>query len=251
MSRSTRVPLRKDGVDTMTTVKTSIERLSAGMYWLSEVRNLAGVPIDLSRRFVRTYKGQRGLWGGAEQREGRYYYATFLDLMELRIVNAFHISGVPWQRICKTAEYARQRFGTDFPFSHRRFQTDGKDIFDRSGYQIEQVSRGGQLAFAKIIGPSLFEPMDYVDDAPVRWYPAEEWGLETVGRNVIVDPRRSFGSPVISERFIPTDTLNLNFEAEGRDASMVARSYEISEASVWCAVRFEEELARRSTKINK
>ena len=142
MSRSTRVPLRKDGVDTMTTVSASIDRLSAGMYWLSEVRNLAGVPTDLSRRFVRTYKGQRGLWGGAEQREGRYYYATFLDLMELRIVNAFHISGVPWQRICKTAEYARQRFGTDFPFSHRRFQTDGKDILIAAVIRLSR-SRAG------------------------------------------------------------------------------------------------------------
>lgn len=243
--------LRKDGVDDMATARTSIERLSAGMYWLSEVRNLAGVPTDLSRRFVRTYKGQRGLWGGAEQKAGRYYYATFLDLMELRIVNAFHISGVSWQRICKTAEYACQRFGTDFPFSHRRFQTDGREVFDRAGNQIEQVSRDGQLVFAQIIGPSLFKPMDYVDDAPVRWYPAEEWGLRSVGRSVVVDPRHSFGVPVISERFIPTDTLNLNFEAEGRDASLVARSYEISEASVWCAVHFEQELARRSTKNDK
>jgi uncharacterized protein (DUF433 family) len=235
----------------MTTVSTSIDRLSAGMYWLSEVRVLAGVPTALSRRFVRTYKGQKGLWGGAEQRVGRYYYATFLDLMELRIVNAFHISGVSWQRICKTAEYACHRFETDFPFSHRRFQTDGREIFDRAGNQVEQVSRDGQLAFAKIIGPSLFEPMDYEDDAPVRWYPAEEWGLRSVGRSVVVDPRHSFGAPVISERFIPTDTLNLNFEAEGRDASSVARSYEISEVSVWCAVHFEAELARRSTKIDK
>lgn len=235
----------------MTTEKTSFDRLSAGMYWLSEVRTLAGVPTQLSRRFVRAYKAQRGLWGGADQRVGRYYYATFLDLMELRIVNAFHISGVSWHRICKTAEYACQRFETDFPFSHRRFQTDGREIFDQTSYQIEQVSGSGQLAFAQIIGPSLFEPIDYEDDAPVRWYPAEEWGLTTVGRGVIVDPLHSFGSPVVSERFIPTDTLHLNFEAEGRDASLVARSYEISEATVWSAVYFEQELARRAAIVDK
>ena len=220
------------------------------MYWLSEVRTLAGVPTQLSRRFIRTYKGQRGLWGGADQRVGRYYYATFWDLMELRIVNAFHISGVSWQRICKTAEYACQRFGTDFPLSHRQFQTDGKDIFDRSGYRVEQVSRDGQLAFAEIIGPSLFKPMDYVDDAPVRWYPAEEWGLRSVGRNVVVDPRLSFGAPVVQEHYIPTETLHLNFMAEGFDAHLVARSYEVSEETVWHAVRFEEELARRSNNTS-
>ncbi len=235
----------------MTIARTSVDRLNAGMYWLGEVRTLAGVPTELSRRFVRTHKGQRGLWGGAEQRVGRYYFATFLDLMELRIVNAFHISGVSWQRICKTAEYACQRFETDFPFSHRRFQTDGREIFDRASHRIEQVSGSGQIAFARIIGPSLFEPMDYEDDAPVRWYPAEEWGLTTVGRSVLIDPLHSFGSPVVNERFIPTDTLHVNFEAEGRDASLVARSYDISEASVWCAVYFEQELARRATNVDK
>lgn len=235
----------------MTTVRNFPGRLNYGMYWLSEVRSLAGISTDLSRRFVRTYKGQRGLWGGVEQRVGRYYYATFLDLMELRIVNAFHISGVSWQRICKTAEYACQRFETDFPFSHRRFQTDGREIFDLTSDQIEQVSRDGQLAFAQIIGSSLFEPMDYMDDTPVRWYPAEEWGLKSVGRSVMVDPKRSFGSPVVGERFIPTNTLHLNFEAEGQNASLVARNYEISEETVWSAVYFEEELARRTATIDQ
>ncbi len=239
------ISFRKGRTDLMTTVSTSIDRLSAGMYWLSEVRALAGVPTALSRRFVRTYKGQKGLWGGAEQRVGRYYYATFLDLMELRIVNAFHISGVSWQRICKTAEYACHRFETDFPFSNRRFQTDGREIFDRAGNQIEQVSRDGQLAFAKIIGPSLFEPMDYEDDAPVRWYPAEEWGLETVGRNVVVDPTRSFGAPVISSRYVPTDTLYRKYIAEGMNADLVSRWYEISKDDVLHAVAFEKELANR------
>ena len=92
--------------------------------------------------------------------------------------------------------------------------------------------------------------MDYVDDAPVRWYPAEEWGLRSVGRNVVVDPRLSFGAPVVQEHYIPTETLHLNFMAEGFDAHLVARSYEVSEETVWHAVRFEEELARRSNNTS-
>ena len=225
--------------------------LSPGVYWLSEVRALAGVSSQVSRRYVRDYKGRRGLWGGGAQRlEGRYY-ATFRDLMELRFVNAFRIAGVSWPRILRAAEYAGQRFGTDYPFSHRRFQTDGADVFDYNDSGLEQVSQRGQMAFAAIIGPSLFNPIQYIDDVPVRWYPAEEWGLDSVGRNVLIDPRFSFGAPVVSECHIPTDTLYRNFIAEGRSTAAVARSYRVSESTIWQAVAFEEELAQRSARSGK
>ncbi|MYC35209.1 MAG: hypothetical protein F4X64_18840 [Chloroflexi bacterium] len=230
----------------MTKATTSIERLTAGVYWLDNVRWLTGVPTARSRRFVQVYKGQQGLWGGGDQRIGRFYYATFRDLLELRVVHAFRLVGVTWQRIRKTAEYATERFDTDYPFSDRRFQTDGAEIFDRADDRLEKVSGAGQLAFTEIIGPDLFEPVEYVDDTPVRWYPAQEWRLDNVGRGVLVDPRLSFGAPVVHEHYIPTETLHLNFMAEGFDAHLVARSYEVSEETVWHAVRFEEELARRS-----
>lgn len=225
--------------------------LPSGVYWLSEVRALAGVASHVSRRYVRDYKGQRGRWGGGAQRmEGRYY-ATFRDLMELRFVNAFHIAGASWRRILRAAEYAGQWFGTDYPFSHRRFQTDGADIFDYNNSGLEQVSQKGQMAFAAIIGPSLFNPVHYIDDVPVRWYPAEEWGLDSVGRNVMIDPKFSFGAPVVSECHIPTDTLYCNFIAEGRSAEAVARSYMVSESTIWQAVAFEEELALRAARSRK
>lgn len=224
---------------------------SPGLYWLSEVRALAGVATAVSRRYVRDYKGRRGLWGGGAQRlEGRYY-ATFRDLMELRFVNAFRIAGVSWARILRAAEYAGPRFNTDYPFSHRRFQTDGADVFDYNDSGLEQISQKGQMAFAAIIDPFLFDPVQYTADVPTRWYPAEEWGLHSVGRDVMIDPGFSFGAPVVSERCIPTDTLHLNFIAEGRSAAAVARSYMISENTVRQAVDFEEELARRAAISRK
>ena len=236
----------------MTTTTAELpELLSAGLYWLDDVRRLAGVPTDLSRRFIRQYKGQQGLWGGGEQRAGRYYYATFRDLIELRYINALHFAGVSWQRICRTAEYAGTRFKTDYPFSDRRFQTDGAEIFDRTDAGLEHVSGKGQLAFAEIIAPSLFEPLDYVNDAPTRWYPAQDWGLDDVGKSVVVDPLRSFGAPVIHEWHIPTDTLYRNFIGERCDARLVALSYGIPEETVLQAVTFEEALAQRAASYAK
>ena len=220
-----------------TTATDTTELLSAGLYWLDDVRRLAGVSTELSRTFIRQYKGRRGLWGGGEQRVGRHYYATFRDMIELRYVNALHLAGVPWPRIGQTAEYAGARLGTDYPFSHRKFRTYGAEILD--------------LTDAEIIAPSLFEPLDYAGDAPARWYPAEEWGLDSVGRSVVVDPLRSFGAPVIDGWHIPTDTLYRNFVGEGCSARQVALSYDIPEAAVLEAVAFEKELARRAAYFAK
>ena len=70
-------------------------------------------------------------------------------------------------------------------------------------------------------------------------------------RKVLIDPRFSFGAPVVSECHIPTDTLYRNFIAEGRSTAAVARSYRVSESTIWQAVAFEEELAQRSARSGK
>ena len=227
----------------------TIRGLAVGSYSPSEVQRLAGVPATLTRRFLSKYKGDLGLWGGAlghdQHLDGRWY-ATFQDMLELRCLRAFHDAGVTWHRIRRTAEYSRDRFNTDYPFSHRRFLTEGKDIFARTEEGLEQLSGRGQYSFEEIIGPELFDPVEYNDvDLPVRWYPAVEWGWDSNSRTVVVDPLRSFGSPVISDFGIPTQVLFDSYRAESNDTDRVARIYEIPVASVQIAVDFEQYMADR------
>ena len=226
-----------------------LNRLTGGFYSVGEVRRFTGVAEGVSRRFAKSYKksykGKYGLWGGQDQRLGRFMYITFRDLIELRYVNAFHTAGVSWQRIVKTAQYAQSRFKSEYPFSDLRFKTDGEHIFGQSGEGLEQISGRGQMVFAEVIGEYLFEPLDYLENEPVRWYPAQEWGMAGIGRKVMVDPRHAFGAPVISKHYIPTRTLFLNYQGEGEDSELVARNYEISVESVETAVTFQKELSLR------
>lgn len=228
----------------------TIRGLAVGSYSPSEVQRLAGVPVTLTRRFLSKYKGDLGLWGGAlghdQHLDGRWY-ATFQDLLELRCLRAFHDAGVSWQRIRRTATYSRDRFSTDYPFSHRRFLTEGKGIFARTGEGLEQLSGHGQFTFEEIIGPELFDPVEYNEsDLPTRWYPAVEWGWEdSNSRAVVVDPLRSFGTPVIAAFGIPTQVLFDSYRAEGHDAGRVSRIYEVPVDSVQTAVDFEQYLAGR------
>ena len=225
----------------------TLQGLAVGSYSPAEVQRLAGVPATLTRRFLSKYKGELGLWGGVvsqdQHLDGRWY-ATFQDMIELRCLRAFHDAGVTWQRIRRTAEYARDRFNTDYPLSHRRFLTEGKGIFARTQEGLEQLSGHGQYTFEEIIGPEFFDPVEYNDvDLPVRWYPAVEWGWDSHSRTVVVDPLRSFGSPVLADFGVPTQVLYDSYRAESHDAGRVARIYEVPVALVQAAVDFEQYLA--------
>lgn len=54
---------------------------------------------------------------------------SFLDLIEVRFVDAFRSKGVPWKTIRSAAQNAMDFFGHDHPFSNERFRTDGQKIF--------------------------------------------------------------------------------------------------------------------------
>lgn len=224
----------------------SISRLTGGFYSVGEVRLLSGVKEPVSRRFVKSYKGRHGLWGGGEQEWAGGVYLTFRDLLEIRHVSMFHSAGVTWQRIIRAARQAKLRFETEYPFSDLRFRTDGAHIFSSTGTNLEQLSGYGQLAFEQVMGDYLFDPVEYEIHEPVCWYPAEEWGMTGVGREVVVNPKVAFGAPVVSGYHIPTEVLYLNYKAEMKDFESVAQNYEIPIASVQYAVAFQEELLARN-----
>lgn len=213
--------------------------IGVGVYSISEVHRLTAISKSVVGRFVKKYKGRGGLWGGKEQNLGNFHYLTFMDLVELRIINAFHVKGVSWQKICRTAEYAQERFETDYPFSHKRFKMDGEHIYNAALRSLEDVSMGGQMAFHKIMSPALFDPLEYDGDVPMRWYPMS--GTKAV----MIDGRYSFGAPVLTKHGVPTGILYKSYMAEKRNIPFVASIYAVSPEGVKDAVKYEKSLLER------
>jgi uncharacterized protein (DUF433 family) len=59
----------------------------------------------------------------------------------------------------------------------------------------------------------------------------------------VLDRNLQFGTPIVTEVGIPTDTIYASFVAEGRDKATVARVLDITPRMVSAAVEFEEKLA--------
>jgi uncharacterized protein (DUF433 family)/DNA-binding transcriptional MerR regulator len=162
----------------------------------------------------------------------------FKDLIELRFVHAFRGEGVSIQVIRRTLEVARERFSAPYPFTCKRFRTDGKRIFmevieetgDESLVDVERQ----QNVIQKVIGPSLREGVELdMQGEAARWFPLR--GSKTI----VFDPARKFGQPILAEFDVPTIAIADAVRAEGGNEKRVAKLYDIPVSAVRKAIEFE------------
>lgn len=164
---------------------------------------------------------------------------SFRDLIELRFVKAFRDLGLSLQTIRECFARAVEAVQDERPFSTQRFRTDGKTIFleitsDLKEGELLDLKRR-QQAFHRIVAPSLRD-LEFDAGVVARWFPLG------AGKNVVIDPTRAFGRPIIPESGTSTETLQQAVEAEG-SAERVARLYEVPLAAVRDALAFQKRLA--------
>ena len=219
--------------------------LTTGVYTLPEAARLTGVPSANIRRWTLGYfffrDGQRR-WSSPlvppqlNAVEG-VSALSFLDLQELRLLHMFRERGASWQTLRIAHDRAKALIGHHHPFSTGRFKSAGREILSEvalseSDRALENiVSR--QLVFKRFIAPYL-RGLEFDENIVIRWYPRRD-------RRVIIDPKRSFGQPVVREG-VPTRVLARSVRSE-KSVERVARWYDVAASSVRAAVEFERRLA--------
>jgi uncharacterized protein (DUF433 family) len=221
--------------------------VGVGIYTIPEVSLLTRISLGKIRRWTRDYTYAHG---------GKRYSAaavvtpsihprygvpalTFLDMQEIRFLNAFHMRGVTWHGLRLAHAEAKSRLKHTHPFSTGRFVTDGRSIFTdvveaaRKDRALEDIVRR-QFEFGRIVKPFL-KDLEFDDDIASRWFRGR-------GRLVVLDPARRFGAPILAKEGIPTAVLAQTVKAE-RSVDRVARWWRIEPRSVRAAVEFERRLA--------
>jgi len=224
--------------------------LGLGVYSVPEAARLTGVSASRIRRWLQGYSYNAGgaartslpLWRQQIASEGSLIL-SFRDLLEVRFIDAFRRHGVSWKAIRRAAECAAEIVQDSYPFSTRRFKTDGRSIFAEIVQETGDESLldlvKSQYEFKSIVEPFLFEGLEFstLGIEPVRW-----WPLGT-DRRVVIDPERSFGQPIVDPESVPTSVLARAFRAEG-SVQGVARWYMVDPKSVEDAVEFEAQHAK-------
>lgn len=170
---------------------------------------------------------------------------SFVELIELRVIKAFTDKGLPLQRVRVAAERAIQLFQTLHPFASKRVFTDGELVFAELGQStrtdfpdVIALTKGKHL---QIHSGMLLE--GYLDEVSFSQETllADKWWPLSKSFPVVLDPKISFGAPVIEGTATRTDVIAGTARAMSIDAA--ANLYQLQKKQVEAALQFEDLLA--------
>jgi len=162
---------------------------------------------------------------------------SYLQLIEVAVVAAFRKMRVPMKNIRAAREYAAHSLKCEFPFATYNFKENAKHLFlgsedleDVHPGSVVAADQGGQLEWETVIG--RLQEFDYEDDHGI----ALKWHVAGRGSPILIDPRISFGTPVI--KGTPTWIIKGRWDA-GESDSDIAEDFRIDPSDVKEALKFE------------
>jgi uncharacterized protein (DUF433 family) len=238
-------------------MSTTLE-IGTGSYALADAARIAHVYPRAARRWAEgyeyRYQGMRLrsspiLQSSVPTIEGE----TFLDfqqLVEVIFIGLFRRHGVSMPVIRAVARTAAGRYKTAHPFAIANLETDGNTIFAdsvevsrsvetpqherMSSHKITEDLLRGQTVIRQFAEP-YFKKIEY------NGFGAESyWPLGKDGR-IVLNPLRSFGSPIDSASGVPTKALYGMYLA-GEEPSAIADWYEVEREAINAAIEFETSL---------
>lgn len=167
---------------------------------------------------------------------------SFSNLIEAYVLSAIRRErkiGLPTIR--KGLAYLTETLGENRPLLTQQFATRGKELYAELG-EIINLSRNGQIEMADMIVAYLERVERDAKGMPIKLYPfMRSQPPREQPRTVVIDPRVSFGRPVLAGTGIPTAVLAEQFKA-GDQPKDLAKEYGAEEQAVWDAIRCELDL---------
>ncbi|AUG51944.1 DUF433 domain-containing protein [Thalassospira marina] len=224
----------------------AINLANSGLYSIGDASALTGVSQQRVRGWLNGYSKPNGgktrprLSGQIKPIENKYALG-FLDLMELHFISHFLKVGVKWSTLKIAAINARNFFKIDHPFA-TKFISDGLAIFEETAKETGDLQLcdlvNKQYAMYSVLQPALKKGIIFDKNGyATSWHPSERLD------QIILDPKRSFGQPIIDNYSVPTRTIFEAYEAEG-SIKEVSALYEIPETYAQQAIEFERAMRK-------
>lgn len=209
-------------------------------YTAGEAAHYLGVPKSTMRAW---FAGQRGFRAVIRPADPKTLGLSFTNLVEAYVLTAIrrkHQIALPTIR--NGLDYLVRKLGAKRPLIEQQFETNGVDLFVVHLGTIINISRDGQTEMADLIRAYLERVERDTKGLPIKLYPfMRNQAPREQPRSVVIDPRVSFGRPVIAGTGIPTAVLAEQFKA-GDTVPVLAKEYGADEEAVWDAIRCELDL---------
>src|SRR5688572_8806431 len=209
--------------------ETDLRELPA--YGIAEAAGYLRLPISTLRSWL---LGQNYRVG-----EQPKFFKPVIDIADrkerqlsfINLVEAFVLAGIrrdheiPLPKVRKAVDYLRRSFNSTRPLSDEQFETDGVDLFVEKMGSLIGATQEGQIQMRDIIRDRLERVRRDPKGVPQKivLFPARSDRKGSA--DVVIDPRLSFGRPVLDRLGVRTSILAERFDA-GDSIEVLAREYE-------------------------
>lgn len=170
---------------------------------------------------------------------------SFANLCELHVLSAIRRHHkISLSKVRDSVEYVRSQLGADRPLIDRQFHTNGVDLFVEHASHLLNVSKQGQEALRGDFELALARIERDRNGSPIRLFPFSRSSVSGAEqpKSIVIDPRLSFGRPVLSGVAVPTEVIVDRFRA-GDSVAEMAKDYGVDEKEIEEALRFEQRRA--------
>ena len=163
---------------------------------------------------------------------------SFVNLVEAHVLDAVrHEHQVTLPAVRSAIAYVRQALGSEHLLAEQKFETHGGDLFIRKLGELITVSKGGQKAMPEILNAYL-KRIEWDQGLATKLYPFTRLRDFAQPKVVMIDPRVSFGRPVLTGTGIRTELIAERYKA-GDSMDDLAKDYGRDRAEIEEAVRCE------------
>ena len=165
---------------------------------------------------------------------------SFWNLVEAHVLRALRTNhDVPLREVRRAVTYAERDLKIDRLLLREDLRTEGGQVFLDHYGQLVNLSASGQLAIRRLLQDHLKRIEWDAKNFPVRLYPFVTSGADSESRSILIDPRISFGRPVVQSAFISTRSIADRIDA-GESVEDLAKDYAITREEIEQAAIYEQ-----------
>ncbi|MEX2174701.1 MAG: DUF433 domain-containing protein [Pirellulaceae bacterium] len=203
-------------------------------YSIAEVAHYLCIPTSTVRSWVSGTKQFRHV---LELPNPDVALLSFFNLVEAHALRSLRvIHGIDLPKIRTALDFVKDKLGWDRPLIQEGFKTDGIRLFvDHLGYTID-VTAQGQIVMREVM--THLERIEWEDQIAARLYPFTRLNSDNAPKSVFIDPRFSFGRPILHESRVATAIIADRYKA-GDSMDDLALDYGCTRLEIEEAVRCE------------
>lgn len=216
-------------------------------YSIPEAAQYLGIPQTTLRTWVlgRDYSVESGqkrfppIIGIADRRAK---LLSFFNLVELHVLGAFRREHhILLRRIRSALQYVTKQYDWERPLIQQAFKTDGVGLLIERLGELVDASSGGQVVMRSVLDAHL-QRLEWEDNIVCRLYPfTRPRDLESP-KSVLIDPRYSFGKPILARSHIPTGIIAERYRA-GDSIEDLTKDYGCTQPEIEEGLRCELNIA--------